>query len=80
MTGDLPRTTSGTPSYSLAKAHIKAKADELLWALQDEYGLTDLEMTDVLSDIGHSFLRSAVCGQEDRNENRKGALGTPQQD
>ena len=80
VTGELPRTTSGVPSYSLAKSVIKGKADELLWALQDEYGLTDLEMVDVLSDIGHSVLRGAVSDQQEHSEARAGAIGTPGED
>jgi len=74
VSGELPRTTSGVPSYSLAKSLIKGKADELLWALQEEYGLTDLEMADVVSDIGHMFLRGAVSDQQERSEGRQGAI------
>lgn len=80
MTGELPRTTGGTPSYSLAKAHINSKADELLEALQREYGLTDLEMVDVLTEIMKGFLRPAVRDQQKRSKTRAGVIGTPQED
>jgi hypothetical protein len=75
VSGELPRTTSGIPSCSPAKAHIKTKADELLWALQEEYGLTD-----VLAEIAQGFIRPAVRDQQKRSKVRAGAFGTPQQD
>lgn len=80
MTGSLPLTIMGRPSYSLAKARIKSGVDDLLWKFQDEYGLTDLEMCDVLADITHSFLRGAVCHQQERSRSRSGAAGTPRED
>ena len=80
MAGELPRTTSGIPSYSLAKSVIKGKADEILWALQEEYGLTDLEMAEVLAEIMKGFIRPAVQDQQKRRHNRDGVIGTPRSD
>ena len=77
MSGELPRTTSGTPSYSLARARIDSRVGELLDALQREYGLTDLEMADVLAETARGFIRSAVRGQQKRSKARAGAIGTP---
>ena len=54
--------------------------DYKLYDHEEEYGLTDLEMCDVLADIGHSFLRGAVCDQQERRKARSGATGTPQED
>jgi hypothetical protein len=73
----LPRTTSGTPSYSLAKARIREKVDDLLFTFAEEYGLTDVEIADVLADILHGYLRGAVSDEQEQNEAREGAIGTP---
>ncbi len=75
----LPVTASGTPSYSLAKTRIKGRVDDLLFTFQEEYGLTDLEVADVLADIMHGFLRGAVSDQQEESEAPRGAIGTPQQ-
>jgi hypothetical protein len=75
--GALPRTTSGTPSYSLAKARIKERVDDLLFTFAEEYGLTDVEIADVLADILHGYLRGAVSDEQGGNAAREGAIGTP---
>ena len=73
----LPRTVHGQPSYSLAKTLVTKELLAPLAAAQEQYGLTDLEMADVLSEIMRGFLRDAVHGQQKRSAARKGAAGTP---
>ena len=80
MTGELPRTTSGTPSYSLASARIRTQLDELAGKVQAEYGLTTLEVAAILGDAARDWLRCAVQHEQKRNKNRIGALGTPLED
>jgi len=80
VTGELPRTASGTPSYSYAKALVSEKLSATLYALMAEYGLTDLEAADILSDITREFIGYAVRDQQKRRKARAGATGTPQED
>ena len=75
--GELPRTVHGQPSYSLAKTRITSELLGPLGAMQQQYGLTDLEMADVLSEITRSFIRDATLSQQRRSKARKGAAGTP---
>ncbi len=80
MTGELPRTTSGTPSYTYAKALVSEKLNATLYALMAEYGLTDLEAADILSGITREFIGHAVRDQQKRRKNRDGVIGTPRSD
>lgn len=68
--GTLPLTTSGTPSYALAKAAIRMEVDEMLFQRAQQYGLTYLEVTDILTDMARSWLVHAV--QEEQAANRPG--------
>jgi hypothetical protein len=79
MTGDLPVTTTGHPSYSLAEAHIRQKLDALLDEAQVEYGLTALEVADILSECSRYYLQTARRLEQRRNPKRKGAFGTPRE-
>ena len=80
MTGALPRTTSGTPSYSLASAIVRTRLDELLGETMAEYGLTQLEVADILVDAGRNWLRYALRDQQKRSKARAGAIGTPREE
>ena len=77
VSGELPCTVHGQPSYSLAKTLVTKELLDPLAATQERYGLTDLEMADVLSEIARGFLRDAVRGQQKRSGARKGAAGMP---
>lgn len=77
MSGELPATASGHPSYSLAESHVRSKLDELLGQFQVEYGLSMLEIADILADCSRGYLATARRLEQRRNPKRKGALGTP---
>ncbi len=74
MAGELPRTTSGTPSYQLAAALIRTHLDEMLGKLQEEYGLTDIEVAAILADAGRDWLRYALHDQQKRSPRRREAI------
>lgn len=74
MSGELPRTTSGTPSYRLAVSLVRTHLDEILGKLQDEYGLTSLEMADITADAARYWVRVAVRSEQSRSEHRQGAI------
>jgi hypothetical protein len=74
VTGELPRTISGTPSFQLAAAHVRTRLDEMLGHAQAEYGLTDLEMAFIIGDAGRDWLRYALRDQQKRSKARQGAI------
>ena len=74
MTGALPRTTDGTPSYRYAAALVRTKLDEMMGEMQAEYGLTVLEVADILNDSARDRLKWAVADQHKRSRHRREAI------
>jgi hypothetical protein len=74
MTGALPLTTSGTPSYQLATALVRTKLDEVIATAVQEYGLTPLEVSAILGDAGRDWLRYALRDEQKRSPHRREAI------
>ena len=79
MSGELPVTIAGHQSYSLAKSLVRTELDELLAKKQAEYGLTDIEVLDILAEVSRSYARWAVRDQQMHSSKRKGVSGTPRE-
>jgi hypothetical protein len=80
MTGDLPRTADGTPSYSKAKYEAAARLHDTCRQIGTDFGLTNLEIADALHDVLGSYLKWSVRQQQKGSGDRKGVIGTPREE
>jgi hypothetical protein len=79
VSGELPRTTSGTPSYTKAKYEAAARLHDACRQIGADFGLTNLEIADALHEVLGSYLKWSRLQQQKDNKDRKGAIGTPRE-
>ena len=80
MTGGLPRTADGIPSYSKAKYEAAARLHDACRQIGTGFGLTNLEIADALHEVLGSYLKWSRLQQQQGDKDRKGVIGTPREE